>query len=46
MVELRSTKNQIWEPLWLSGKVVKMRKINEFERTRVRSPTPGNLLKK
>jgi hypothetical protein len=26
------------EPLWLSGKVVKMRKINEIERTRVRSP--------
>jgi hypothetical protein len=26
------------EPLWLSGKVVKMRIINEFKRTRVRYP--------
>jgi hypothetical protein len=26
------------EPLWLSGKVVKNEKINEIERTRVRSP--------
>jgi hypothetical protein len=26
------------EPLWLSGLVVKNRKINEIERTRVRSP--------
>jgi hypothetical protein len=25
-------------PLWLSGKVVKNEKINEIERTRVRSP--------
>jgi hypothetical protein len=34
----------IGEPLWLSGKVVKNEKINEIERTRVRSPpTPGNL---
>jgi hypothetical protein len=32
------------ELLWLSGKVVKNEKINEIERTRVRSPpTPGNL---
>jgi hypothetical protein len=35
------------EPLWLSGKVVKNEKINEIERTRVRSPPPpGNLLKR
>jgi hypothetical protein len=26
------------EPLWLSGKVVKTEKINEIERTWVRSP--------
>jgi hypothetical protein len=31
------------EPLWLSGKVVKNEKINEIERTWVRSPPPGNL---
>jgi hypothetical protein len=30
------------EPLWLSGKVMK---INDFKRSRVRSPAPGNLKK-
>jgi hypothetical protein len=28
------------ELLWLSGKVVKNEKINDIERTRVRSPPP------
>jgi hypothetical protein len=28
----------IGEPLWLSGKVAKNEKINEFERTRAHSP--------
>jgi hypothetical protein len=33
------------EPLWLSGKVVKNEKINEIEKTRVRSPPyPGQPL--
>jgi hypothetical protein len=34
------------EPLWLSGKVVKIEKINEIERTRVRSPPRATSLKK
>jgi hypothetical protein len=34
------------EPLWLSGKVVKNEKINEIERTRVRSPPRATSLKK
>jgi hypothetical protein len=34
------------EPLWLSGKVVKNKKINEIERTRVRSPHRATSLKK
>jgi hypothetical protein len=34
------------EPLWLSGKVVKNEKINEIERTRVRSPPLATSLKK
>jgi hypothetical protein len=34
------------EPLWLSGKVVKNGKINEIERTRVRSPHRATSLKK
>jgi hypothetical protein len=34
------------EPLWLSGKVVKNEKINEIERTRVRSPPRDTSLKK
>jgi hypothetical protein len=33
------------EPLWLSGKVVKAEKINEIERTRVRSPPRATSLK-
>jgi hypothetical protein len=33
------------EPLWLSGKVVKNEKINEIERTRVRSPPRATSLK-
>jgi hypothetical protein len=34
------------EPLWLSGRVVKNEKINEIERTRVRSPPRATSLKK
>jgi hypothetical protein len=34
------------EPLWLSGKVVKNEKINEIQRTRVRSPPRATSLKK
>jgi hypothetical protein len=34
------------EPLWLSGKVVKDEKINEIERTWVRSPPQATSLKK
>jgi hypothetical protein len=34
------------EPLWLSGKVVKNEKINEFKRTRVRSPPRATSLKR
>jgi hypothetical protein len=37
---------KIGEPLWLSGKVVKNEKINEIERTRVRSPLWATSLKK
>jgi hypothetical protein len=33
------------EPLWLSGKVVKNEKINEIERTRVRSPPQATSFK-
>jgi hypothetical protein len=33
------------EPLWLSGKVVKNEKINEIQRTRVRSPPRATSLK-
>jgi hypothetical protein len=36
----------VGEPLWLSGKVVKNEKINEIERTRVRSPPRATSLKK
>jgi hypothetical protein len=34
------------EPLWLSGKVVKNEKINEIERTQVRSPPRATSLNK
>jgi hypothetical protein len=34
------------EPLWLSGKVVKNEKINEIERTQVRSPPRATSFKK
>jgi hypothetical protein len=37
---------KLGEPLWLSGKVVKNEKINECERTRVRSPPQATSLKK
>jgi hypothetical protein len=37
---------QVGEPLWLSGKVVKNEKINEIERTRVRSPPRATFFKK
>jgi hypothetical protein len=37
---------KVGEPLWLSGKVVKKEKINEIERTRVRSPPWATSLKK
>jgi hypothetical protein len=36
----------IWEPLWLSGKVVKNEKIIDIQRTRVCSPPRATSLKK
>jgi hypothetical protein len=37
---------KLGEPLWLSGKVVQIEKINEIERSRVRSPPGQPLFKK
>jgi hypothetical protein len=48
--KIKLSREPLWlgEPLWLSCRVVKNEKINEIERTRVRSPhrPPDNLFKK
>jgi hypothetical protein len=43
---LQQKNGSLGEPLWLSGKVVENEKINEIERTRVRSPPQATSLKK
>jgi hypothetical protein len=44
--KIKLSREPLWlgEPLWLSCRVVKNEKINEIERTRVRSPPSMSVL--